>query len=329
MSFIRKEIVINASPDAVWHHLEDPDLLAGWLMRNNFRPEAGADFQFHKQASGAWDGVIDSQLVDFQPPRRMSFTWNANTIGADTLVTIELEAQGEGTLLRLLHTNWEGASGDLDQHARSHSDGWDDHLWVLGKQVEDAFNERMPPAVDWTRFHLYVAIDATPDRIFQAWATSSGMESFFVEMMAIRDNSGRLLALDEPAVAGCQYVWRWDSGALVSGEFIDVLPGHELAFSFGESKVRVRLHPQDGACILELCQYDMEDTEQNRMHLHSNCRAAWVYFLTVLKTLLEHGIDGRDKSRATGASFSTYFDPAQLGIKPCGASASAGARECI
>jgi uncharacterized protein YndB with AHSA1/START domain len=299
----------------IWRHLEDPDLLAGWLMRNDFRAEKGAGFQFWKQAAGEWDGTISSRLVEFDPPRRMSFTWNANTIGTDTLVTIELEAQGEGTLVRLLHTNWEQATGDLAKHRQSHSAGWEDHLWVLGKQVEAEINERKAPPIDWTRFHLYVAIDATPDRIFRAWATSGGMESFFVEMMAIRDREGRLLDPDEPVVAGCHYVWRWDSGVLVAGDFLDVVPDREVGFVFGECKVRILIHPQKAGTILELCQYDMEDTEQNRMHLHTNCRAAWVYFLTVLKTVLEPGSDGRDRSRATGASFSTYFDPAESGIE--------------
>ena len=314
MNCINKEIFINAAPQAVWRHLEDPDLLAGWLMRNTFRPEAGAEFQLRKPESGGWDGIINSRLVEFEPPRRMSFTWNANTIGSDTLVTIELKAQGEGSIVRLLHTNWEGTSGGLEKHYASHSAGWDDHLWLLGKQVEGDMEDRKAPPVDWSRFSLYTAIESTPDRIYQAWSTSGGMESFFVEMMAVRDSDGRLLDPDEPVVAGCNYIWRWDSGALVTGEFLDVLQGREVGFTFGESKIRIRIHPQETGTVLELCQYDMEDTEHNRMHLHSNCRSAWVYFLTVLKVLLEHGIDGRDRSRATGASFSTYFDPAQSGV---------------
>ena len=86
MTSIRKEIFIKAAPEIVWCHLEDPDLLAGWLMRNNFQAKPGTDFQFWKQAAGEWDGTINSQLVEFEPPRRMSFTWNANTIGTDTLM---------------------------------------------------------------------------------------------------------------------------------------------------------------------------------------------------------------------------------------------------
>lgn len=316
MMSVDKSIFINASPEAVWRHLEDPDLLAGWLMRNDFQARSGTDFQFWKPASGDWDGTISSRLVEFDPPRRMSFTWNANTIGTDTLVTIELNRQGEGTQLRLLHTNWDQAIGDMERHYESHSNGWDDHLWVLSKQVEAAEHEREAPPIDWTRFHLYVAIGAPPDELFRAWSTSQGMESFFVEMMAIRNSDGRLLDPGEPATQGCRFVWRWDSGALVSGEFLNVQPGRELGFTFGASKVCIRLQQQESGTILELCQYDMEDTQQNRMHLHTNCRAAWVYFLTVLKTLLEHGIDGRDRSRATGASFSTYFDPSTIGFEP-------------
>jgi uncharacterized protein YndB with AHSA1/START domain len=315
MMNIDKRIFINAAPEAVWRHLEDPDLLAGWLMRNNFQARPGTDFEFWKPASGEWDGTISSRLVEFDPPRRMSFTWNTNTIGSDTLVTIELEADGEGTKLRLLHTNWEQAIGDKARHHESHSAGWDDHLWVLSQQAEADLCEREAPPIDWTRFHLYVAIDASPEEIFRSWSTSQGMESFFVEMMAIRNPDGRLLDPDETVSSGCHYVWRWDSGALVRGEFLDVLPARELSFTFGESKVRIRVLAQKAGSLLELCQYEMEDTEHNRMHLHSNCRSAWVYFLTVLKILLEHGIDGRDKSRETGASFSSYFDPEKIGLK--------------
>jgi uncharacterized protein YndB with AHSA1/START domain len=315
MNNIRKEIFINAAPEVVWRHLEDPDLLAGWLMRNDFRAEPGARFTFSKPESGNWNGIIDSKLVEFEPPHRMSFTWNANTIGTDTLVTIELEAQDNGSLVRLLHTNWEQAIGDHATHYESHSAGWDDHLLVLGKQVKDNLKDRPAPPIDWTCFHLYVAIDAPVESLFNAWATSGGMESFFVEMMVIRNADGKLLEPGETTSIGCGYTWRWDSGALVTGEFLDVIRNREVSFTFGESKVRIRIHPQQSGNILELCQYDMEDTEENRMHLHTNCRAAWVYFLTVLKTLLEQGIDGRDRSRATGASFSTYFDPAACGIE--------------
>ena len=68
MNCINKEIFINAAPEVVWRHLEGPDLLAGWLMRNTFRPEVGSEFQLRKTESGGWDGIINSRLVEFAPP---------------------------------------------------------------------------------------------------------------------------------------------------------------------------------------------------------------------------------------------------------------------
>ena len=314
MIAIDKTIFIQAKPEQVWRHLEDPDLLAGWLMRNTFEARQGAKFQFLKDSSGEWDGAIESQLVEFEPPWRLSFTWNANNIGTDTLVTIELQEHGEGTQLRLLHTNWEQATGDKEHLCEQHSSGWDDHLWVLGKQVEETVQGKNAPPIDWTRFRLHVAIDAPPEDVWRFWSTSRGMESFFVEMMSIRHRDGRLLEAEEPASEGYRFTWRWDSGAMHSGKFLQVQPGRELGFTFGESKVRIRCMPHRSGTLLELCQYDMEDSEHHRMHWHTNCRAAWVYFLTVLKIRMEHGIDGRDKTRATGGAFSTFFDPASIGI---------------
>ena len=37
MTVVRKEITIDAPRDAVWRYLEDPDLLAAWLMPKIWR----------------------------------------------------------------------------------------------------------------------------------------------------------------------------------------------------------------------------------------------------------------------------------------------------
>ncbi len=89
---------------------------------------------------------------------------------------------------------------------------------------------------------------------------------------------------------------------------------NEVRFTFGESKICISVKPYRGGSLLRLKQYDIPETEEARMHIHANCRGGWVYFLTVLKTLLEKGVDGRDKTRATGASFATYFDSASVGV---------------
>ena len=316
MSVVQKKISVNASCEAVWKYLTDPDLLAAWLMRNNFSGQVGKDFQFRAQPNKDWDGILRCRLVELVAPKKIAFTWNANDIGGETLVTIELTEKGDQTHVRLIHANFENASLDIQPIIERHAVGWDDHLGVLAAQInEEAVGARKhPDTIDWTQFDLYVAIDADPTDVIDAWSTINGMESFFVQLMRITDLNGSELDPAIPAKPGDQFIWRWHSGRRVQGKYLPTDKANDVAFSFGESNIMISTRPYRAGTLLRLRQFDIPDTEQAHMHIHSNCRAAWVYFLTTLKSVLEDGYDPRDHSRETGGIFSTYFDPADLGV---------------
>ena len=316
MTVIKKEITVNAPRNTVWRYFENPDLLAGWLMRNNFSGKIDEEFQFFAQPTNQWDGVLHCKLVEFDPPRKLAYTWDANDIKGKTLVTIELIEEAENTRIRLIHANFENASVDVEPIIRSHDAGWTNHLHILAMQLGEEVSEKRqaPKPIDWAQFDLHVAIDAEPERILEVWSTVDGMESFFVEMMRITRPNGVERATDERAEPGDKFVWRWQNGRRVLGKYCEPQADNEVRFTFGESKICISVKPYRGGSLLRLKQYDIPETEEARMHIHANCRGGWVYFLTVLKTLLEKGVDGRDKTRATGASFATYFDPASIGV---------------
>jgi uncharacterized protein YndB with AHSA1/START domain len=316
MTLIKKEISVNAPRETVWRYFEDPDLLAAWLMRNNFTGRLGERFQLFGRPSSEWDGVLDCRLVELDPPRKIAYTWNANDINGETLVTIELFEEGDGTRIRLMHSNFEHAARDVEAVVRRHDAGWEDHLRILESQfLKEVTGERTAPGpIDWTRFDLHVSIGAEPRKVLDAWSTVDGMEGFFVEMMRITDPEGIERPANEPARPGDRFIWRWPTGRCLRGEYLVTKGDDEVRFTFGESKVCISVQPYRKGTLMRLRQFDIPDHPDARMHIHANCRGAWVYFLTVLKTLLEKGVDGRDMSRETGASFSTYFNPASVGV---------------
>jgi uncharacterized protein YndB with AHSA1/START domain len=315
MTVVKKEISVNAPPETVWRYLEDPDLLAAWLMRNNFSGNVGERFEFFARPSNDWDGVVECRLVEFAPPHKVAYTWDANDIRAETLVTIELFEEAGGTRIRLIHANFDNAARDVGKTVRRHDAGWTDHLGLLHRQLRhDMAGEREAPGpIDWTRFDLHVAIDANPQTVLKYWSTIDGMEHFFVELMRITRPDGAERHSDERAQPGDRFLWRWPTGRYIRGEYLRPETDTEIRFSFGESNVCVKALPYRDGTLLRLTQYDIPDNDDARMHIHANCRGGWVYFMSVLKTLIEHGVDGRDMSRDTGASFSTYFDPAAIG----------------
>lgn len=316
MSIVKRQIDIEAPISTVWSHISDPDLLAGWLMRNTMTAGQKGAFQFLAQPTEDWDGVIHCKLIEFDPPNKIAFTWDANDIGGETVVTITLTESANVTHLTLLHANFHEASSDVDEVTERHRKGWEDHLGVLAKQLGELQTGRPAQsyAIDWTRFDLHVAIDADAQAILDRWRTSQGMESFFVQMMQIRNADGQTRRAGERAEPGDGFIWRWHDGRRLIGEYLVPESGNGVCFSFGESIVTVDTGDYAGKTILRLRQSNIPDSEAARLHIYTNCRAAWVHFLTCLKSVVENGYDCRDLSRETGAIFSTYFDPEALNI---------------
>ncbi len=104
------------------------------------------------------------------------------------------------------------------------------------------------------------------------------MEQFFVQMMHITNPVGLERSTDEPAQAGDHFIWRWHDGRTVSSTYLASKHQEETSFTFGESVVSVQAKPYGNGAILGLSQRNIPDNVTARMHVHTNCRAAWVYF---------------------------------------------------
>lgn len=119
-------------PERLWRALTTPDLMAQWLMPNDFEPVVGHRFTFRSRpvAQTGFSGEIACQVLDLAPQERLRISWadGADPEGMTTTVTWTLRAEGTGTRLFVEHVGFDPDDPN-QQMARTFMDGgWRSHI---------------------------------------------------------------------------------------------------------------------------------------------------------------------------------------------------------
>jgi uncharacterized protein YndB with AHSA1/START domain len=128
---------------AVWEAITDPAALAAWLMPNDFAPVVGHRFRLDARPDF---GMVHAEVIEVEPPRLLRCRWTIDDVA--TTVTIRLEPDDEGTVLRLEHTG-------LPPDPRARFDGgWADKLATdLGLVLDRTRDPARSRPVDGMRQH--------------------------------------------------------------------------------------------------------------------------------------------------------------------------------
>jgi uncharacterized protein YndB with AHSA1/START domain len=105
---ITVEDVLPHAPAAVWKALTTAELITRWLMPNDFALEVGRRFQFRSAPMGDWNGIVDCEILEVEPMRRLAYRWQGGS-GAgtlDTIVTWTLTPVEAGTRLKMVHSGF-------------------------------------------------------------------------------------------------------------------------------------------------------------------------------------------------------------------------------
>ena len=104
------ERVMPHSPEKIWRALTEGNLIEQWLMKNNFRPVVGQQFQFRAEPNPHWNGVTDCEVLAVEPQQRLSYRWCSSgeekADGLDTVVTWSLAPAEGGTFVRMEHSGF-------------------------------------------------------------------------------------------------------------------------------------------------------------------------------------------------------------------------------
>jgi uncharacterized protein YndB with AHSA1/START domain len=100
------EFDLQHSPEKVWRALTDPELLAEWLLPTvGLKLEPGAAFTLKTQPYPGWDGTVSCKMLEIEPHRKLSYTWDVPFLA--TVVTFTLTPTASGTRLSLLQTGFK------------------------------------------------------------------------------------------------------------------------------------------------------------------------------------------------------------------------------
>jgi uncharacterized protein YndB with AHSA1/START domain len=109
---IKHQFFFPHPPAAVWDYLTKPELMEQWLMKNDFQPIVGLDFQFRTNPipSLDFDGIFYCKVLEIVPLKKLSYSWKSGPgkgeITLDSVVVWKLEPKDKGTELFLEHSGF-------------------------------------------------------------------------------------------------------------------------------------------------------------------------------------------------------------------------------
>lgn len=152
----------------------------------------------------------------------------------------------------------------------------------------------------WSSFTLRVTIHAEPQKIYDAWATQTGLESWFLRKAVFTKSEGSLRERNSHIQSGDHYEWLWfgySDDVVERREVLEANGKNLLRFIFsGGCIVTVVIKHEHGEILAELKQENIPLDEDPKRNLCLNCSTGWTFYMTNLKSILEGGVDLRNKN---------------------------------
>jgi len=140
---IKRHWLFTQSKEEVWEYLTKPELIAKWLMPNNFKLEEGHEFTFTTNPIPqlGLSGTFYCKVIEIVPIQKLVYSWQGGVSKTnptlETIVEWTLESKGEGTKLNLIHT---GFTKDNESILNAMYGGWDDHIQKILKDLNTKNN---------------------------------------------------------------------------------------------------------------------------------------------------------------------------------------------
>ena len=155
-------------------------------------------------------------------------------------------------------------------------------------------------AQDWSKFVIKIYINAPMQTVYDSWAIPERLEQWFLKRALFKDISGNDRAINAAVQVGDTYIWNWhghpdtmtETGTIVIANQKDC-----FQFQFGKAGlVMVCLKEVLGQTEMLLTQENIPTDEKNKFNYHVGCSTGWTFYFANLKSILEGGLDLRNKN---------------------------------
>ena len=129
------EKVFRTTPATIWQALTDKEIMKQWYFDlTEFKPEPGFEFRF-EGGDECRTFIHICRVTEAIPETKLAYTWQYEGYAGNSLVTFELQPEGENTRLKLTHSGLETLPADEPALAKANfENGWNH---IIGVSLRD------------------------------------------------------------------------------------------------------------------------------------------------------------------------------------------------
>jgi uncharacterized protein YndB with AHSA1/START domain len=158
---------------------------------------------------------------------------------------------------------------------------------------------QLPPA-DFSQFKLRVSVKTSIENVYRAWASPAGLSSWFIGIMNFTSPDGTVRTGEALAQAGDEYTCysrKNPANLIIKGKVLKANGRDLFSFTFSkECPVTISIFTEHEETIVELIESNLPTDEETMRRHYVGDSKGWIFYLTNLKSVLESGLDLRNKN---------------------------------
>lgn len=151
---------------------------------------------------------------------------------------------------------------------------------------------------NWSQFSKHIFVNTNLETVYNAWTKSEELEKWFLSKASFfSKESGKKILPTENTEPESVYKWNWfaqnhyEEGNVINANGIDCI---EFTFA-GNCKVLVELSKEKNQTLVKLTQTEIPLDNNSKKNIRLGCAFGWTFYLLNLKSVLEGGLDLRNK----------------------------------